>query len=251
MSRERHAVAPNRYIMPNEVAVLAHRGRTNGDAGNSLKAFMAAVEAGATHIETDVRTTFEGVPVIAHDAIRSVTQHRLRSRKIVPQIDRIDPVLKLETVLTSFPRMRFSLDLKDGRSVHAVVTLIQEVDAWDRVCITSFSSRRIARARREAPPNAYFGFGVAGGVGFAIGSFLRDLIPMPRRQQPLRVLQPPWVLMRNELIAKHLVRSAHRCRIAVHPWTINSTTDIVAALRLGVDGVITDDPVRALKLLGR
>ena len=37
----------------------------------------------------------------------------------------------------------------------------------------------------------------------------------------------------------------------VHVWTVNSEVDLKKMIGLGVDAIITDDPVLALHLLGR
>jgi glycerophosphoryl diester phosphodiesterase len=46
---------------------VAHRGYSAVAPENTLPALAAAVRAGATHIEFDVRTTADGVPVVIHD----------------------------------------------------------------------------------------------------------------------------------------------------------------------------------------
>ena len=37
--------------------------------------------------------------------------------------------------------------------------------------------------------------------------------------------------------------------IAVHVWTVNEPEEIVAALEMGVDGIITDHPVLAREII--
>jgi glycerophosphoryl diester phosphodiesterase len=46
---------------------VAHRGYSAVAPENTLPAFAAAVLGGATHVEFDVRTTADGVPVVIHD----------------------------------------------------------------------------------------------------------------------------------------------------------------------------------------
>src|SRR4051794_28174912 len=46
--------------------ILAHRGFAREAPENSLEAFRAALGAGAPHLETDVRATSDGVPVLVH-----------------------------------------------------------------------------------------------------------------------------------------------------------------------------------------
>ena len=51
------------------------------------------------------------------------------------------------------------------------------------------------------------------------------------------------------LVDKHLVEKAHENGIAVNPWTVNKARDIKRLVACGVDGVITDDPKFAKKVI--
>jgi glycerophosphoryl diester phosphodiesterase len=43
-----------------------------------------------------------------------------------------------------------------------------------------------------------------------------------------------------------LIDAAHRLGLEVHVWTINEPVHMKRLLRWGVDGIMTDDPGRAL-----
>jgi glycerophosphoryl diester phosphodiesterase len=53
------------------------------------------------------------------------------------------------------------------------------------------------------------------------------------------------------LVTPNFVRAAHRNNIALHVWTVNEPADMQRLIDLGVDGLISDFPERALRLLGR
>jgi len=53
-----------------EPLVIAHRGASWGEPGNTLRAFRRAIELGADHVEIDVRKTRDGVLVAAHGPVR-------------------------------------------------------------------------------------------------------------------------------------------------------------------------------------
>lgn len=57
----------SRYLDAAGPRVFAHRGFADGVRGNTLAAFRAALDAGATHLESDVRATLDGIPVLFHD----------------------------------------------------------------------------------------------------------------------------------------------------------------------------------------
>lgn len=50
----------------------------------------------------------------------------------------------------------------------------------------------------------------------------------------------------SEMLTAESVRDAHDRGLAVVPWTVNKPTDLAAMVGLGVDGVISDYPQRAL-----
>lgn len=52
-------------------------------------------------------------------------------------------------------------------------------------------------------------------------------------------------------ITQELVKKAQSLGLIVMPWTVNETKDIEAVIQLGVDGLITDYPDRALPILKR
>ncbi|HET8867434.1 MAG TPA: glycerophosphodiester phosphodiesterase family protein, partial [Agrococcus sp.] len=55
------------FLAPAPPRVLAHRGLALDAPENTMMAFFAAVDAGATFLETDAHATADGVAVLAHD----------------------------------------------------------------------------------------------------------------------------------------------------------------------------------------
>jgi glycerophosphoryl diester phosphodiesterase len=54
----------------------------------------------------------------------------------------------------------------------------------------------------------------------------------------------PWY----KLVTPELVKKAHKRGIRVIPWTVNEPEDMQRLIEMGVDGLITDYPNRALAL---
>ena len=54
----------------------------------------------------------------------------------------------------------------------------------------------------------------------------------------------PWF----KLVTPGLVKAAHKKGIRVIPWTVNEPSDMLRMMEMGVDGLITDYPDRALSL---
>ena len=137
----------------------SHRGFSPDGAENSLTAFAAAVELGYTHLETDVRTTADGVAVTFHDPIldrmtnstgrlvelpwAQVRQARLLGR---------EPIPTLEEVLATFGEARFNIDVKSDAAVGPTLDALRRTNSWHRVRLAAFSHRRVLALRRAAGP---------------------------------------------------------------------------------------------------
>lgn len=212
-------------------------------AENALATFAAAEDLGYRYIEIDVRTTRDGVPVVFHDAdLRRMTGRAAKVEELtagevgelrLPHGNRIPG---LAEALTEFPRLRFNIDLKDDAALGPVARVLVEEDALSRVCVTSFSHRRISAARELLGPRACTGLGVAG-VGVLAAT---ALLPGGGWTGGASVLQIPFRWRGRALVHPGLVALAHRAGLVVHVWTLNEKAEIEAALDAGVDGVMSD-----------
>ena len=224
---------------------MAHRGGAGSGVENALSTFAAVRDLGYRYVETDVRTTRDGVPVVFHDADTGrttgsggrVADLRLADVRALALAGG-EPVATLAEALEAFPDLRFNIDLKDSGSVGSVPDVLRRAAALDRVCVTSFSERRVRAARRDLGPRACTGLGV-GGVALLLGA--TGLARLPWRGAA-SVLQVPWVLAGGRRLPRQVVETGHRAGLAVHVWTLDDPDEMRAALDLGVDGVMTDRP---------
>lgn len=225
---------------------LAHRGFSPEGRENTLAAFRAAAALGFGYLETDVRTTRDGVLLALHDASLDRVAgtggpvDRLSLREVMGlRVGGSEPVPTFEEVLTQLPGARLNVDLKDAAGAAELARLLNKHGAHDRVLVTSFSDRRrLACLRRLARPAASSAgalftaltlllapVGLAG-VTARLGRF--QCLQVPERQGPLRIVTP-WFLDR-----------CHRAGLQIHVWTVNDPADMERLLDLGVDGLVTD-----------
>ena len=59
-----------------------------------------------------------------------------------------------------------------------------------------------------------------------------------------QALQIPCTYEGQPLITEESVAAAHAMGLEVHAWTINETAEMRRLLDLGVDGIVTDFPLR-------
>ena len=227
---------------------FAHRGGATEGLENAVSQFADVERLGYRYVETDVRTTADGVAVLFHDedAGRVTGRPGPLSSLRWSQVQALsygngEQVARLDEVLDAFPGLRFNIDLKDEGGVASVPEVVARTGRGGRVCVTSFSQRRVERARRRLGPQVCTGLGV-GGVARLVAT---------RRAGGAGVLQVPWVLPRGRRLPAWLVRLGQREGLAVHVWTVDDPVEIEAALDRGVDGVMTDAPAVLKDVLQR
>lgn len=223
---------------------FAHRGGAAAGVENALSTFRTVERLGYRYVETDVRTTADGVAVVFHDAdVGRLTGTSARLAELpyaaVRELALADgePVAPLEQVLGCFPDLRFNIDLKDEGSVRSVPDVLRRAAAQDRVCVTSFSQARIRRARRLLEARVCTGMGIGGVARFVVGAS----VGWGGAGGRAAVLQVPWS-WRGRTLPRRAVELAHREGLAVHVWTLDDRRSMATALDLGVDGVMTDEP---------
>ena len=242
MARARDARHP--YLSLHRPLAIAHRGGAGVHPENTERAFRHAVGLGFTHLETDVHVTSDGVAVAFHDEaldrvtdrgglIAELTWSEVRKARV----NGTDPICRLEDLLGDFPDSYFNLDPKHDAAVGPLADALTRTASVDRVCVGSFSDRRIDRVRKLVGEDLCVGMGPR-----------KTLILMMRSMHiPLRlahadVAQMPVKAAGIPIITDRFVKAAHRLGIDVHVWTINDAAEIERLLDLGVDGIMTDQP---------
>ena len=234
--------------------VMAHRGGGNEHPENSLVAFEAMRAQGFTYMETDAHVTSDGVAVISHDPILDritdgvgfISHHTWREISKFHDASG-NRLVRVDEMLDNFPELVFNIDAKVDGVVTPLIDAINRTRSGDRVCVASFSEKRLRRVRRRLPgvATALGASAIARMVGCArlpgcVGSGLVKSIPGPKRH--VEVAQVPEVSHHVTVVNEQFVHLAHHCGIAVHVWTINDIDTVNVLLDMGVDGIITDEP---------
>jgi glycerophosphoryl diester phosphodiesterase len=232
-----------------------------------MEAFEVASGLGYRYLETDAHVTCDGVVVAIHDHdIKRVTEGRgVVHEMTIAQVEAADAgyrftpdcgqtypfrgrgvaIPRLAELLRRWPEARFIIDPKDKYSVEPLARVIEEAGAWDRICLGSFSARRLRRLRRLGRGRACTSMGPAATIltcitAAVIGRMPRmgaDCIQVPIKMGPFRIVTERWV------------RAAHRAGLPVHVWTIDDAPTMKDLLDLGVDGIMTDRPRILLEVL--
>src|SRR5215467_11831219 len=134
---------------------FAHRGGAAHAPENSWRAFSHAVELGYRYLETDLQATADGVLVAFHDkTLTRVCGQQGRVCRLShaqlsgARIGGTEPIPRLEDLLGAWPDVRFNLDVKDVSAIAPLPGVLRRTNAWDRVCVVSFSASRLRATRR-------------------------------------------------------------------------------------------------------
>lgn len=271
------------YQISETPLVIAHRGGGNEQPENSFEAFQAMYDAGFRYFESDVHATADGVAVIMHDPSLDrttdgsglVVEHTWAEIEQVRDASGHHPP-RLDTVLDAFPDVTFNLDAKEDTAVDPLITTLQRTGATNRVCLASFSQKRIDRMRTLLPQAAY-SLGTSAIAGLVAASKTRAalrwarhggrVLGLPRNMEGIQAVQVPVSFplpgfsmlpgspgVKIRVVTPRFVELAHAYGLAVHVWTVNSYPQAEWLVDMGVDGIITDEPTmisRRLRESGR
>jgi glycerophosphoryl diester phosphodiesterase len=234
--------------------VFAHRGLAVGVPENTLAAFQRAIDAGAGYLESDVRSTSDGVAVLIHDPdFRRLTGRAVRVAALASsQLDRhtVDGhvVPTLAEALRRFPGARFNLDIKSADAIAPAVRAIREAGAIERVLVGSFDEARRAATVAGLP-------GVATSASSRIVAralvALRSGLPRTAAKvlNGVHAVQVPETMRGVRVVSPRTVEGFHRARVEVHVWTVNAEPAMRRLLGWGVDGIVTDRADVALSVV--
>lgn len=235
---------PHPFLAQSEPIAFAHRGGAGDWPENSMEAFENAVALGYRYVETDAHVTRDGVIVAFHDdhldrvtdrtgAIEDLTWDEVSQARI----DARAPIPLLEELLTTWPSLRINIDAKHDTVVDPLVGLLKRLHVLDRVCIGSFSDRRLERVRSLLGPEVCTSMGPKAvakvrAMSFGVGRSIPvgDCLQVPTHSGRVRLVDPRFI------------RVAHEHGLPVHLWTIDDDEEMHRLLDLGVDGIMTDRP---------
>jgi glycerophosphoryl diester phosphodiesterase len=245
------------FLVEQGPIAFAHRGGAGEAPENTLAAFEIALTLGYRYLETDVHLTRDGVLVAFHDdRLDRVTDRAGAIAELgIAEVEAADAghafspdggrtfpfrgcqlrVPRLEAILGRWPDARVNIDPKSDACAGPLATVLDRLGAWDRVCVGSFSDRRLRRIRALGRGRACTSMGpqaVALARMTTASSVMRrlgaDCIQVPLSRGPIPI------------VTKRFIAAAHRAGLPVHVWTINEEATINELLDLGVDGIMSD-----------
>ena len=208
--------------------IIGHRGAKALAPENTLEAISAAAKCRADRVEVDVRLSKDGTLVLMHDDtvdrmsngsgnVGDLTLDDLKSLSIDGhQV----PTLKEAVSLAMDLRLEMVVEMKEEWIEELVAEELKGTDA----IVTSFYHSSIREIKEISNLK----------TGIIISS-------LPVHPVDLAVWAGADAIFPKRT-SPRLFQEAHRHKLNVFPWTINSIDEASWLLKLGADGLVTDDP---------
>lgn len=249
--------------------IIAHRGANVYAPQNTLPAFIRAAELGADGFETDIHLTRDGVPVICHNYTVDETSNGMGSISKMEYSELLGldfgsyfsekykgtRILTLEEFLTVCEKYDIKLinlelkPLREGETgeklVQTVLDMVHSFGFSNRVIISSFD-RVLLKLAKELDPHCKTGFLYHPAFHTLSRQWAEfTFVPVTTAKSlGCESLHPMLPYVTSEY-----VRRAHKAGLKINVWTVDSERQIKRMKSLGVDGIITDCPDRAKRII--
>lgn len=236
--------------MLNEVQITAHRGGSRSAPENTIPALQAAIDDLADYAEIDVQETRDGVVVLFHDSslkrmsgiersLKSMTWEELKNIDVGARFSdefRGTKVPTLEEAMEySRGHIKLNIEIKYvGAAGHLPEKVAEYImkSGWADQCVVTSTSYTYLKRVKEVSPDIYTGYIVSA----AYGSYYKDDAI-------------DFVSILSSSVDRKLIDDAHVSGKEVHAWTVNRRSEMERMKMLGVDNVITDNPLMAREVL--
>lgn len=226
--------------------ISAHRGSSINAPENTMSAFKQALYDLADYVELDVHLTSDNVVVVMHDSslkrttglnknIWQVSYSRIKELDAggwFSQVYEGEPVPTLEEVIKEIgPFAKLNIEIKYNKKesdiTKYVVDIIERNDFVDR-CVVTSSDYTVLHEVKELNPDIQTGYVLSAAYGAYYSIGYVDVISI-----------------NYSFVNKALVDAVHRYGKEIYVWTVNSPSVVKSLANMGVDNIITDDPVMA------
>lgn len=234
----------NRWLREQKPLIIGHRGAFSEAPENTMLSFKTAVELGADMIEFDVRKCKSGEIVVIHDAevdrtsdgsgfVREMTLDELKKLDFGDgeKIPTLEEVLKFAK-----NNIFLNIEIKEPDIVDKVVGQIETYDMVDEVIISSFYHNALVKAKELNP-------GITTAPLFMHRPVSIANLASITQSEGLH----PWF----EYADKSFVNEAHKKNIFVNVWTVDDEETMRKMVKIGVDGIITNDIETLVEVLNK
>ena len=234
---------------PGDNALIAgHRGDRSAAPENTLPALQSALDGSMVYVETDIRLSADGVPVLIHDATLDRTTDGTGpvSSLTLAQLQQLDagswyakafagiriPTLESFLQLLAASNKKAMLELKGSWNPEALGVVNALIDTYavkHRVVLASFDTDTLAGLQTLVPELPRL---------VITRDLPADPVALVHEFDAIGVVTSPPSVEADPTVVNRM----HHAGLGILLYTLNKKQSWQAALALGVDGIITDKP---------
>ena len=239
------------------VMVIAHRGFSGEAPENTLAAFQKAIEVGSDMLELDIHLTKDHEAVVIHDGTLERTTNgqgkvpdfTLKELKKLDAGFRVGvefsreriPALK-EVLQLAKGRIRVNIEIKSlPQGQHTITETadralqeVKEARMLDQTLFSSFNPLALERIQALEPR-----------------SWVALLYHKDWNSLPEVTGGKSWSVLnlRKNFLTKEKIINIHQRGMKVNVYTVDAEEEMEQFIRWGIDGIITNQPARLIKIL--
>ena len=232
-----------------DTEITAHRGGAWKAPENTISALQYTMDSGADYAEIDVQETKDGELILLHDDSFKRTAGVKKNvwDMTLKQVEKLDAGASFHkkfrgekipefTEVLKFCKGRLDLNIEikyNGKNkgiVNKVVRTIRKAGFQEHCVVTSMNYSFLEQIKKSAPEirTGYI-------MTMTYGSISR-------------VSAADFFSVKYTYVDEDFVQEAHALGKEVHAWTVNYKGDARRMIDMGVDNMITDDPVMVRKV---
>lgn len=237
--------------LDDDVEIIAHRGASAAAPENTLAAIRQAIKEGTDWVEIDVQESVDGQVVVFHDSdfmklagvnrkIWEVTQEELLEIDVGSSFD---PKFNSERVPTLSQVLELckdkagvNIELKyyghDQQLEQRVIDLVEAQQMTEQVIYMSLEKDAVGKLKAMRPQSR---------SGLLLSVSVGDLSN----------LRADFLAINASFASRAMIRKAHELDKQVFVWTVNDPVTMAVMVGRGVDGLITDKPALAKRVLAQ
>lgn len=235
--------------------VYAHRGASHDRPENTMSSFREAVRQGANGIELDVQLSLDGNVVVIHDLtlertmggkgpVRRLSLNQLKKLSAgawfhprfknckIPTLNEVLKYARSSNIMLNIELKNYLVPMPGLEE--KVLDLIAKHHMQDQVIISSFYPKSLELLKQLNP------------------DLMTALLYVGQAEKPwlsaydigARYLHPP-----TEEVTQQMVNEARMHGIGICPYVVNDVQKMKEIIEMGVSGIITDRPNRAIRVL--
>lgn len=233
-----------------DVEIIGHRGSAGAKPENTMASVLQAIEDKADWVEIDVQETADGQIVVMHDSdFMKLAKNPIKTwDATMEDISKIDigswfdpaysdqraPLLRDVLQAAKGTDSRVLIELKyyghDIDLENRVIAIVEDMGMADRVATMSLKYPAVQKMRGLRPDWS---------AGVLAATAIGDIAG----------LEADFVAVNSGIATARLGQAVHAAGKDLYVWTVNDPLDMSRMISRGVDGLITDEPALARRVL--